>query len=207
MSTFRHQRRKLFVNREIQGRILGRLTLYWIGYHVILWHALFLTQWANWQFQAIGEGTSVPFLQSYLAFLGNSYLVPLVALGIFPIVFWDMLKLSHRFAGPLIQLQNRLQEMTDGQPPQPVRFRRDDMLMEIEQTFNDYVDSLHAQAADSGDCEALSEEQYSRLLQQVNALQRTARPDAAAADVTAEPPEQTAIQSESEIGHSDEQPA
>ncbi|HMC11150.1 MAG TPA: hypothetical protein VKH44_07660, partial [Pirellulaceae bacterium] len=35
------QRKKSFVNRELQGRFLKRLVGYWIFYHLVLWHSLF----------------------------------------------------------------------------------------------------------------------------------------------------------------------
>ena len=87
-----------------------------------------------------------------------------------------MLKLSHRIAGPLVQLRNRLFDMTNGCPPQKVRFRHGDLLTEIQEAFNGWVDSLEAEANSPSEIHAQSEEQYERLIQQVKALQETMKP-------------------------------
>lgn len=197
MSEFRSFIPRLFVNREIQGRILGRLAIYWMGYHLILWHALFLADWLRMQVAAISVGRTVSILHAYAIFVSSQYLLPLVALAMFPLVLCDMLKLSHRIAGPLVQLRNRLHDMTNGCPPQKVQFRHGDMLTEIQESFNGWVDSLNDDSNSPNDAHAQSEEQYARLIQQVKALQETVKAtkkeEAAPepADVAAEPELQT----------------
>jgi len=167
---------RLFVSREIQGRLLGRLAIYWMGYHLILWHALFLAEWMQVQIAAISVGKSVSVLHAYANFVSSQYLLPLVALAIFPLVLWDMLKFSHRIAGPLVQLRNRLHDMTSGCPPQKVHFRQGDMLTEIQDAFNAYVESVQMEPNSPEELFAQSEEQYARLIEQVKALQESLKP-------------------------------
>ena len=64
MNQFRSFSPRLFVNREIQGRMLGRLAVYWMGYHLILWHALFLAEWLRLQIAAIAQGRTVSILHA-----------------------------------------------------------------------------------------------------------------------------------------------
>ena len=197
MSHLPQLRRRLFVNPEIQSPLLSRLSMYWLGYHLILWHALFLADWMRSQVSAIASGGSVSVLSAYLNFLANDHLLPLVALAIFPLVFWDMLKVSHRFVGPLVQVRNRLLDMANGCPPQRVQFRRNDLLSEIQNAFNAYVDSLQAEERDRDEVAGQSEEQYARLVQQIKALQEAmhqhskgqpdAEPDLALAAMAEEP--------------------
>ena len=181
MNEFRNLRSRLLVNREIQGRMMGRLTVYWLAYHLILWHGLFLAEWMQQQIGAITSGSSVSILHAYSTFVRTQHLLPIVALAMFPIVLWDMFKLSHRIAGPLVQVRNRLIDMTNGCPPKKVQFRRGDMMSEIQQSFNDWVESLNVDPSSPAETQAQAEEQYSRLIQQVKALQdtmKTPKPDA-----------------------------
>jgi sensor histidine kinase YesM len=197
MSEIRNFSPRLLVNREIQGRMLRRLALYWMGYHLILWHALFFAEWVQMQINAIAVGRSVSLLHAYAAFVGSQYLLPLVALAMFPLVLWDMLKLTHRIAGPLVQLRNRLHDMSNGCPPQKVHFRHGDMLSEIQDAFNAWVDSVEAEPNSPEELFAQSEEQYARLIQQVKALQEALKPptkdeaESAAADAALEPQAET----------------
>ena len=175
MTGNRRRRGQLFVNREIQGRLLNRLAIYWMGYHLFLWHALFLAQWIPQQVNAIAAGRSVSVLDSYREFLVSDYLLPLIAVAIFPLVFWDMLKLSHRFSGPLVQVRNRLLDMANGCPPQPVHFRSNDLLSEIQEAFNTYIESLTTDKPDVPEASEQSEEQYSYLVEQIRTLQEAVR--------------------------------
>jgi signal transduction histidine kinase len=177
--------------------MLARLAIYWLAYHMILWHGLFLAEWMRQQVDAIAGGRSVSILHTYSTFVRTQQLLPVVALAMFPLVLWDMLKLSHRIAGPLIQLRNRLYDMTNGSPPQKVKFRRGDLMGEIQTAFNDWVDSLQAAPNSPAEARAQADEHYTRLIQQVKALQetvKTPKPDGEAtepADVTAEAELQT----------------
>ena len=43
------QRKKKFVSGPIQGRLLLRMGVYWVLYHVILWHALFIFRYVEYR--------------------------------------------------------------------------------------------------------------------------------------------------------------
>jgi hypothetical protein len=54
-------------------------------------------------------------------------------------------------------------------------------MSEIQQSFNDWVESLNVDPNSPAETQAQAEEQYSRLIQQVKALQdtmKTPKPDA-----------------------------
>ena len=56
-----------------------------------------------------------------------------------PILARDLLKFSHRMAGPLVRFRNAIEEMTEGKVIQPVSLRPRDLLDEFLVAFNKMV--------------------------------------------------------------------
>jgi hypothetical protein len=55
-----------------------------------------------------------------------------------------VLKLTHRFVGPLIQFQRCLARMTSGEKVTEVNIRKGDFLGELQDSFNDFLRSPFA---------------------------------------------------------------
>jgi hypothetical protein len=53
---------------------------------------------------------------------------------------YDTLKLSHRFAGPIVRLRNGLSAWGDGKEVQPIKFRQNDFWNELADHFNRAVE-------------------------------------------------------------------
>ncbi|MCA9796929.1 MAG: HAMP domain-containing protein [Candidatus Eremiobacteraeota bacterium] len=49
---------------------------------------------------------------------------------------------AHRVAGPHIKLRNTFDAIAEGNLDQPLRFRKDDQLEEVEESFNNMMDRL-----------------------------------------------------------------
>lgn len=126
------RRKTLFVNAQIQGSLLRRFFAFWVLYHALLWLFMFVVY-------AVREQPAATVAESFQAFVQTQTLLPIAALAMLPIAVWKVLCLSHRIAGPLHQLRNRLRDMAAGGPPEEVRFRHDDLLREIQLAFNNYV--------------------------------------------------------------------
>ena len=107
-----HPRKRLFVNREIQGRLLARTALYWMLYHGVLWMAMFLYRYAEHR-GAVQAGAPLrPFADLYGQFVNEHYSMWVCAVAILPIVLWDLLKFSHRVVGPLVPFQRAIERST-----------------------------------------------------------------------------------------------
>jgi hypothetical protein len=167
------QRRQLFVSSQIQGVLLWRLTAFWVLYHLYLWHAMFLVS-------AFQQPTGRSVFDDYRTFLTNDTLLPWAAAALFPLVFWSLLNLTHRIAGPLVQVRNRLRAMAAGQPPAPVQFRQGDLLSELEEAFNNYVGFCRLRG-EGADPETRLWQESQELLQQVGQRGETATPESTAA--------------------------
>ena len=67
----------------------------------------------------------------------------ILAAALSPIVLWDMLKLTHQIAGPLVRFRNALQKMAIGEPVAKIKLRDGDLLVEFQDAFNEFLDSDH----------------------------------------------------------------
>ncbi|MBC7818534.1 MAG: hypothetical protein IAG10_16730 [Planctomycetaceae bacterium] len=143
-----HPRKRLFVNREIQGRLLARTALYWMLYHGVLWMAMFLYRYAE-HYGAVQAGAPPrPFADLYGQFVKEHFSMWICAVAILPIVLWDLLKFSHRVVGPLVRFQRTIESLTAGQKVEEVRLRNGDLLFDLQATFNQYLTSLRTMEPD-----------------------------------------------------------
>ena len=137
-----HPRKRLFVNREIQGRLLGRTALYWVLYHAVLWMAMFFYRYAEHRGAVMAGAEPRSFSNLYGQFVNEHYSMWFCAFAILPIVLWDLLKFSHRVVGPLVRFQRTLESLTAGESVAEVHLRRGDLLCDLQTTFNQYLASL-----------------------------------------------------------------
>lgn len=142
-------RKKLFVNREFQGRLLARTVLYWVLYHAVLWMAMFFYRYAEHRGAVMDGAEPRPFSDLYGQFLHEHQSMWLCASAILPIVLWDLLKFSHRVVEPLVRFQRTLESLTAGETIHEVRLRNGDLLFDLQTTFNQYLASLRTLQSDS----------------------------------------------------------
>lgn len=152
-----HPRKRLFVNREIQGRLLARTALYWMLYHGVLWMAMFLYRYAEYR-GAVQAGAPLrPFADLYGQFVNEHFSMWVCAIAILPIVLWDLLKFSHRVVGPLIPFQRAIESLTAGEQVSELRLRHGDLLSNLQSSFNQYLTSLRTMEPESHTMESVSE--------------------------------------------------
>lgn len=129
-------RTRLLVDGPLQGALVCRVMLYWSATAaVMLLLAGLQAAWAN-------HGTTLPVLlnRASLAF-GPALLASLVLL---PMVLFDVLRFSHRFAGPMHRLRRETQRLADGESIKPIAFRPGDYWGDLAADFNRVADQLQA---------------------------------------------------------------
>ncbi len=141
-------RKRLFVNREIQGRLLARTALYWMLCHGVLWMAMFLYRYAEYRGAVQAGAAPRLFADLYGQFVNEHFSMWVCAIAILPIVLWDLLKFSHRVVGPLIPFQRAIESLTAGEKVADVRLRQGDLLSELQSSFNQYLASLRTMVSD-----------------------------------------------------------
>lgn len=135
------KRTRIFVNRQVQGRILLRITKYWLFYNVALWHGLVLVDFHRYGIPAILNGSPLNVFHFYCQFAASHALLLVLSAGLFPFILWDMMKLTHQIAGPLVRFGNSLRKMTNGEPVSKVQLREGDLLGEFQDAFNEFLAS------------------------------------------------------------------
>jgi hypothetical protein len=123
------KRRKALVDPEVQGGILRKITFHWIVFFtcnalaLMIWIRLFEQPDADWG-QTLGQT-----LQRFLPFF-------VITMALIPAFVWDTLKLTNRFAGPILRLRAALSDAGAGRAVTPLSFRNDDFWQELAQNFN-----------------------------------------------------------------------
>ena len=171
--TRRSRRKKVYVNPMIQGRLLGRMAVYWGLYHVVLWHAMFLYRFLQHRDAVLEGAPAVPFWTLYTSFVSHNYPVVVCALAVFPVVLWDMLSQTHRIAGPLVRFQNAMRQMLAGHRVDRIQLRKDDLLMDFQDTFNEFLDWYNSrQPAPRVPAAAKVPDDHGHLLEELHDLQQ-----------------------------------
>lgn len=167
LQKWRSLRKSTFVNKRIQGRILGRIAAYWLLYHFVLWNCLFLFHYAQYRLAIAHGAPSLSFRQLYGQFCAEFYPLIVCATVILPAFLWDFVKLTHRIAGPLVGFQNALRELRAGRRVAHVEMRQRDLLNEFQAELNEFLTYYNARldAANAGtpSADRMSEEDALRV--------------------------------------------
>jgi hypothetical protein len=148
-------RRRLFVDKQVQGTLLFRIAIYWcfsvltVCLITLCVRGLTVEARSFWDFFAFQE-----FFKQYgLVLLASLVLVPLIML--------DVVAMSNRFAGPLLRMRRSMRELAAGQHVEPIQFRDKDFWREVATEFNlvvDYVERLKRDLAKAQDALAAARE-------------------------------------------------
>jgi hypothetical protein len=138
-------RRKYFVSSLLQGRLIARLLGYWFVYHVMLWHAMFLYRWMRHEGEVMAGGHARTFADLYAEFAAHHYSLLVCALAILPLLVWDAVHTTHRFAGPVVRFRKAFAALSRGERIDPIKLREGDLMVELQDAFNAYLASLPPQ--------------------------------------------------------------
>ncbi len=139
-----HQKRKkLFVDSAVQGGLAKRITLHWFVFFGIVIALQFLTSWMLNPVQSFGElGNSI--------FQNNGLFLIAVAL-LLPAFVLDTIKVTNKFAGPIVRLKNALKKASESGELEEIGFREGDYWSEIADSYNELVRAVHRKYESEGD--------------------------------------------------------
>jgi hypothetical protein len=134
-------RGRLWVDPGFQFRLLSRVGLYMVAYALVIVHVAFVFEvmWALLSPRTVEWNTAfyLQFLYQYRFFLCGVVLV-------LPSILYDMLKFSHRVAGPLYRCRQTMLEMAEGKPVPEFKPRKHDLMPELFQAFNALIQQYNA---------------------------------------------------------------
>lgn len=121
-------RRQVFVDSTLQGALLTRCVFYWgmclvaVFVSLLCWDAMF--------------GPSQVFYARVQSAWARYAPALLFVAALTPIMALDFLKLSNRFAGPMIRLRRTMRDLNQGEHVEPVVLRRNDFWRDFADEFN-----------------------------------------------------------------------
>lgn len=124
-------RKQFFVDRQVQGRLVLRVILYGLT----LQFTVFLLTLC-WQMACQPPR---PFYMHLEQVWRNLAPAMLASWLILPLVVLDIIRVSNRFAGPLLRVRRALRALANGEDVQPLRFRCGDFWQDFAEDFNRLV--------------------------------------------------------------------
>lgn len=145
MARTQFQRKKVYVDRHVQGGIVLRLAGIWLV-------TTLLAVVVSALMQFLGDPT-IGF-EAYVAGLSRYWVPTLMAFGaMLPIAGLHLVRFTHRFVGPIVRLRRLMRELADGKTIQPVKFREKDYWQDLAEEFNrvaEELNELRRQSAEQG---------------------------------------------------------
>ena len=136
---FLSRRRRLFVDFKLQGALLMHTTIYW--FYCLLSVVLIACCWVVFVQR---PGTSTELFRTLWHNLGPALVGSILLL---PLVLMDCLRLSNRFAGPMVRLHRAMAQLANGEPVKPVKLRKGDFWADFADNFNRVA--VQSRAADA----------------------------------------------------------
>jgi hypothetical protein len=130
------KRKNLFVDPKVQSALAIRLTLHWILFAAFVSVISISVKWFANPFQSIGG--------LFSGFLSEQWPVLLTMGLLLPAFIYDSLKLSNRFAGPIIRFRKTMLTITETGTPRHLKFRKGDFWHDLANDFNDMLDTFQS---------------------------------------------------------------
>jgi hypothetical protein len=133
------QRSKRFVDPAVQGALSRRLILHWVVFLMVSASCALLVQFLSDPFRPL----SVLIQQMWW----TQGPVLMVGVCLLPVFVLDTIKLSHRFAGPLVRIRSVIVKAGHGETVQPIKLRPDDFWHDFAAEVNIVLDRLNRSQA------------------------------------------------------------
>lgn len=130
-----YKRTRLLIDAKVQGAILIRMLMFWMFCVLFITLPLFIA------ISFTNPEMSIPEAALDIWDKCGPMLTAVVLL--LPLACYDLLKLTHKFAGPLFRLHRELTRLADGEHVQPLKFRDADFWQEIANPFNKIIQELN----------------------------------------------------------------
>lgn len=137
MSDMKHLRKKLYINREVQGSIICRSILHWFFYLTAILLTVVIV--------AVIRDPSQSAIR--LVFESFIYFSPgiIASVILLPLMVYDTLRESNKVAGPIFRLSREISNLAAGANCKPLKFRDGDHWFEVADNYNELLTAFNAQ--------------------------------------------------------------
>ena len=140
----RHKRTRLWIDPPFQARLLLRMGLYLLLYSVLVWHIGFFIE----LLQCVASGSPSKVTgELYFGFLWKQKSMLVAMFAIAPIFLYDLVKFSHRVAGPLYRCRTLMRDMASGKAVPAITPRKHDLMQELLEALNRLIVVWNARVA------------------------------------------------------------
>jgi hypothetical protein len=129
MHMARHKRSKAYVDKSVQYALAKRVVLHWV---LFVFAAVAITS----VLQFLTENPFQSWSELARSVINRYGLFLLVLFVMVPAFVWDTVKLSHRFAGPMLRFRVAVSDLADGRKCKPIEFRTNDFWGDLAADFN-----------------------------------------------------------------------
>ena|SRR5882724_4821560 len=133
------QRRQKFVDAKVQGALARRIIFHWLVFVLVAFGVSLFLQLLSDPFRPIEENVRIMWMTQSPLMLVMIFLLPVFVL--------DTVKLSHRFAGPIINLRRAMREIAEGKPARKIQFRKSDFWHDLADDYNAVADRINGGSA------------------------------------------------------------
>lgn len=128
-------RRRKYLVDDVQTALLKHMMLSWLAVFGVIASVLLAVESYKGDF-ALG-------FYECLAAMWRHNAALVVALSILaPMMAYDSVRISHRFAGPMVSFRRTLKNLGNGERVDPIRFRENDFWQDIAESFNLVVERI-----------------------------------------------------------------
>jgi hypothetical protein len=121
-------RGRLYIDKDVQRALVLQLVRHWAVFVVVLTGILLAMDSLSEPQRSFGQH----FLSLWQRHAG----LLIVVAALFPVFLYDSVKLSNRFAGPIMRLRRALQDAAAGDLSRPLVFRKNDFWQDIAENYN-----------------------------------------------------------------------
>jgi hypothetical protein len=139
-----YKRTRIWINPAFQFRVLARIGYYFLVYVVVVWLLGFFMEVLR-SFYTNGVGRSPA--QVAIDFLWQQRPLLIAIVAVTPFFIYDLIKFSHRIAGPLHRCRNMMRDMAAGKAVPEFKPRAHDLMPELFEDFNALVKAWNARLA------------------------------------------------------------
>ena len=144
------RRDSFFVDPSVQGRWGWKVVSYW--FFCLLAVELFVACWLVWLYRPSSSLELIHLVMQVCA-------IPFAAsLLLLPIVVFDAIRFSHRFAGPMVRLRRAMKELAEGRACAPVLLRDGDCWIDFAVDLNRLIERVERLEEENRDYKAKLED-------------------------------------------------
>ncbi|MCA9195111.1 MAG: hypothetical protein KDB03_25240 [Planctomycetales bacterium] len=124
------KRNKLYVEHQVQAALGKRIVLHWLVF-------LLLSFCVTTSLRVFSNIVSMDVFDSLGLALRDQITTVVVMLALLPWFVYDSLKLSNRFAGPMMRLRSVMRQLAKNDDAPDLKFRTGDFWYDFASDFND----------------------------------------------------------------------